>query len=100
MTPKKPLQTLNPPPQNNPKPTKRTPTVPQQPLDPDLAIRLRASADERIRAQIQAAKQRADQRRQTRAEFGERRKIGLRSRHAVREARINLARHHNQNGQP
>jgi hypothetical protein len=69
-----------------------------QPIDPDLAARLRELSEQRITAQVQAAKQRADQRRQTRAEFGERRKIGLRSRHATRESRIRLTNRHQQKG--
>lgn len=70
----------------------------QQPIDPDLAARLRDSANERIRAQIASARQRADQRRQTRTEFGERRKVGLRSRHATKAARQNLTQTHQQKG--
>lgn len=67
-------------------------------FDPDLAARLRELSEQRITTKIQAARQRADQQRQTRAEFGERRKIGLRSRHAAREARLRLTQHHDQKG--
>lgn len=67
-------------------------------IDPDLSQKLRELSEQRITAQIQAARQRADQRRQTRAEFGERRKIGLRSRHATKAARQNLIQLHQQKG--
>lgn len=67
-------------------------------FDPELQARLRASADERIRACVQAAKQRAGQRRQTRAEFTANRDAGLRSRHAIKAARQNLAQLHQQKG--
>ena len=71
----------------------------EQPLDPELAAQLRQLAEARVRAQVQAAKQRTDQRRQTRTEFGERRRIGLRERHALKQARQNLIANHNrQNG--
>lgn len=71
-----------------------------QPLDPALAVQLRAAADKRIRAQIAAAKKTADQRREDRRQFATRRRIGLRERHATKTARLQLADHHDQKGQP
>lgn len=61
----------------------------QIPLDAELAERLRASADARVRARIDAAKQTAEHRRATRAEFAQARRHGLAARQAARAHRPN-----------
>lgn len=63
-------------------------------LDPVLSARLRELAEQRVATRIQAAKQQADQRKQTRAEFGQRRRIGVEKRHAAKQARQNLINRH------
>jgi hypothetical protein len=61
--------------------------------------RLARSADERIKASIEAARRRAELQRQTRAEFSASRAAGLRARHAAKIARNRLAlRHHGRRG--
>jgi hypothetical protein len=63
-------------------------------LDPELAEKIRASVDERITAQIQAARKRIVAQRDTRAAFAENRRAGVQHRNAAREARIRLAENH------
>ncbi|WP_042427405.1 hypothetical protein [Streptacidiphilus anmyonensis] len=67
-------------------------------LDPELAAQLRELSEARVRAQVASAKQRADQRRQTRAEFSERRQVGVEHRNGLRAARLRIADHHQQKG--
>jgi hypothetical protein len=71
----------------------------EQPLDPDLAARLRAASDARVRQQIQAAARRRDDQQQTRAQFLSNREHGVAQRNAAREARVRLTQHHDQKGQ-
>jgi hypothetical protein len=66
----------------------------KQQLDPDLADKLRAGAEVRVQAQIQAARQRVAKQAETRAEFNRRRRYGVERRNAAREARLNLIKHH------
>jgi GAF domain-containing protein len=66
----------------------------EQPLDPDLAARLRAASDARVRQQIQAAARRRDDQQQTRAQFLSNRQRGIRSRHSAKAARLGLTQLH------
>jgi hypothetical protein len=66
----------------------------QPPLDPDLADRLRAASEARVREQIQAAARRRDTQQQTRAQFLSNREHGIRSRHSAKAARLGLTQLH------
>jgi hypothetical protein len=62
--------------------------------DPELAAILRASSEQRIAAQIQAARQQAAAKQADRAAFTQNRNAGLRARHATKAARLGLIQFH------
>ena len=65
-----------------------------QPLDPDLAARIRASVDARLAAQVQAARARIGDKRAVRDSFARSRNAGVQHRNATRAARLGLIAHH------